>query len=620
MHDPLKNRIPVQRLLAALAVLLLLSASLIHFLRLNLWDYDFWFHISSGRHILSELHLPEKDAFSYPLQLAENKNEFPEFERFILRQYWLAQIIFYEIFALSGPAGIIILRSVLLVLVLVVALVHFQRHKVSPSVAVPFLYLLYLISQRSAGERPVLFSFLFAGIVFSVLDRQREGRTRSLFLLPPLMMLWSNMHGGFIVGDVIILAFLGGAMFERFFVKHAFSPKDLDVFAGICALSLLCSLCNPNGWNSFLIAFSPKYQIFFKGIQEWESPFMFYFNKIRPMDYPYLVLLVLTVLIALLRNRKLSIVHILLLAGFLFMSVKSARFVFFFAIIAVMIIGPEYDRLLKTIFARILPEPVLRKLGAALLLLVLCGASVFFWREATVGKIPFGIARNHSVPERAVDFIEKNDVQGNIFNEYGYGGYLTWRLYPKRMNFIDTRSLNLPVMIEYGWIQNATENDPSVAPSRSHTPLWKRLLKHYQVNYILVAPTDMYAIISPLVLALLDGEEWIPVHLDRISIIFVKNTEPNRRLIEQFRVPALDVYNMIISQSAEKALSDRVNPRHLATLGEVFYRMGRIDDAVKAYQHALQRFPENAMMKRRLAQLEEESRTKKQGNGKTLAQ
>lgn len=618
MRKILTGNISVQGVLAVMVFMLLISACLISYLSVSLWDYDFWFHISSGRYILSERHLPDHDPFSYPLAMEENRNEFPEWERFLLRQYWGAQVILYKIFDFFGPKGIIIFRSLALALILSLVFWHLQRKNVGLYISVPLIYLVYRLSWRSTGERPVLFSFFLVGAVFAILDRQRMAATRIFYALPLIMMLWSNLHGGFIIGDIVILAFMAGTLINRMLGRNRQSARDFTIFLGVCGLALLFSFLNPNGWDSFVISFAQKYKVFLKGVQEWEPPFSFFTKKLRPLDYYYVVLIGMAGLLIFLRNRKLEVIHLLLLGGFLYMSLQSTRFVLFFGIIAAMIMGPEFDRIVKTLFARAVPPRFSGKLEAVLLLLVVCGTAIMLVREAAGSKISFSIASRYSVPVRAVDFIEKNGIKGNIFNDYGYGGYVTWRLFPQSKNFIDTRSLNYPVMLEYGWIQSAAEFDPSVAPSKSNTPLWKRLLKHYKINYMLLAPTDINGDVFPLVLNLLESDDWVPVYVDRVSLIFVRKSGENDELIARYRISSQDLYNMLIYKSAENALADTLNPRYLTTLGDTFYRLGRMDDALKAYRYALQRFPENDMIKWKLGQLEEELKAGKREDGKSL--
>ncbi len=60
--------------------------------------------------------------------------------------------------------------------------------------------------------RPHLFTLLFIVIFLALLERAREGRTRMLLFLPPLTILWTNLHGGFIVGLSLIGCYAAGEL------------------------------------------------------------------------------------------------------------------------------------------------------------------------------------------------------------------------------------------------------------------------------------------------------------------------------------------------------------------------------------------------------------------------
>ena len=88
-----------------------------------------------------------------------------------------------------------------------------------------------------------------------------------------------------------------------------------------------------------------------------------------------------------------------------------------------------------------------------------------------------------------MNFIERNKIQGNMFNDYGYGGYITWRLYPQK-NFIDTRSLNKTVMNEYEWVTDATKKVEGIKTTNDKIPLWETLLNHYKINFVFMPLMD----------------------------------------------------------------------------------------------------------------------------------
>jgi hypothetical protein len=587
-------------------VIIFFSSVFVVFLKINLWDYDFWWHIATGRYIVTEKHLPDKDPFSFTSELQENKNAFPERESFILKQYWLAQSLFYLVFNLTGAKGIILLRSLILVLTLFAVFWHLNKGKVTAYISFLFLFLLFDDSTRAIGERPVLFSYLFTAVVFLILDDFRAEKSRKIFLLPPLMLLWANLHGGFILGDIIIAVFLLGESLNMVLKKSDLHKQEKIIFYSVSVLAIACSFVNPNGWDAFSMALSNRYEIFTKDIQEYQSPFSFYINKTKPIQYNEVILAVMAPLILILRNKKLNLNHVLLLAGFYYMAVTASRFIFFYAIIATMIGAKETDIIVNGFFRKKLQEKSYKKVEYLLTVAALCSIALFMIGHFKYKEFEFKVAKKISVPEAAADFIENNRLPGNMFNYYGYGGYLTWRLYPWKKNFIDSRSLNITIMTECEWIMKA---DPGkyfykeTNPKALNTPLWELLLAHYKVNFMLIPLFDIYGDIMPLVLKTIESDTWVPLYLDPISLVLIKNTPENKPFIEKHRVLKEDIYNLIIYRASSYAISDKTNPRHLMALAETFHEIGRLDDAIKAYEYALKRMPGSPAIKARLDML-----------------
>lgn len=542
--------------------------------------------------------------------MEENNNLFPERENFILKQYWLGQVIFYLLYDYAGPKGIILLRSFLYIMTIVFVLWRLQRWSVSLPVSFISIYSLYMLMiSRLTGERPVLFTILFTAVLFFILEDFKDKKDKRIFLLPPIMLFWSNLHGGFIIGIVIIMIFMLGEGLKIIFRRTVYTRREIMLFYTAAVAALGFSFINPTGWDAFAIALSSKYKPFIEGIQEYDSPFVVYRGRLSSINYWNVALAVLFPIILIIRNRRFDFTHIILLSVLLIMTVSAMRFEDYYGIIAVMVIGREVDAWLKDLFRTRFSEQRYAKLLNWLTIASLFSL-IFFIAGSTFKSPSFALARDYSVPEKAVDFIEKNRLKGNMFNDFGYGGYFTWRLYPREKTFIDTRALNLTVMTEYSWIVRAVDSIYRIEPSPTKGPLWERLLDHYNINLVFLNLHEVHGTVLPIIFKLSDSDKWVPVYCNPISIIFVRNIEQNRYVIERFRLSKEVIYNYLIYQSAKLALLKKVNPRPLMSLGETFYKMGRLNEAIKAYQYALKRMPESPVIKGRLAQIESEMKMK----------
>jgi len=586
------------RILSLLSFLILFAAFFYFYLSaLKLWDYDFWWHAATGRYIVTEGHLPEEDPFSFTSTMEENKNPFPEREKFFLKQYWLTQVLFYIIFDYTGPTGMIILRAVLLFFTALIIYWRLQRSGVSFYISFVFLFIFFMTSMRSLGERPVLFSILFTSVVLFLLEDFKDRKGKTLFLLIPVMLLWANMHGAFILGVIIISVFMFGEALKVFFKKSSLTKREMKIFYGATGLALIFSFINPTGWDAFFMALSPKYDIFLKGIQEYHSPYYFYINKIRAFDYSYVTITLMFPVILILRNRKIGLIQLILLSGFFVMSLRASRYGIFYAIVGSMIMGKEFNAFITEVVKKRVSEEFYKKIEYVFAIAVLISISLFIAGYFKYEPIKFGIANTSSVPEAAVNFIEKNKIQGNMFNDYGFGGYIIWRLYPQK-NFIDSRTMNRIVMDEYGWVIDAMKKVEGIKTTNDKIPLWETLLNHYKINFVFMSLIDIHGQVFPLILELAESDKWVPIYLDPMSVIFIKNTADNSDIISKFKVPEDAVYNMLIAKSTILAIDDRLNPRHFISLGYIFSKLGRNEDALKAYRYAFERWKDPELEKK----------------------
>jgi hypothetical protein len=583
----MKNRII--KIIVFVSFFLLFISFINTYFSVKLWDYDFWWHIATGRYIVEHKALPDTDPFSFVNNLEENKNPYPLRAQLILKQYWLAQVIFYKVYDTFGDRGIILLRSFILFSIIFIIFWWFNRQKVAFYITCPFLFFIFFQTLIFTGERPVLFTILFSVIVFIILDDYRQRKGRLVFSLIPLMFVWENLHGGYILGVIIILAYIMAEAVHFIFKRDAFDKKVFITLCIIGLLTLAVSAINPNGLNAFL-TLGPQDKLIQANVIEYQSPFSLYKTQVRPIDYEYIFLIILFPVLAILRNKKIAVVHYLLLLGLLYMSITALRFSIYYVCLSAMILGRELYYLLDEYFEKTKVNRYKFNFIASFLLLV--SSILFTSGYVDFDKISFTTAKKSSVPKGAADFIEAHRIQGNMFNDMGFGGYLAWRLYPWKKIFIDTRQLNYVVTIEFAWITGATQSIENPELPKGKKQLWERLLDHYKIDLIVIDSIDLIGQVTPLVFSLIKHEKWIPVHCDLVSVVFVRDVKENAEIIDEYRLTDDFIYNATITILAQKAMIYKKNPNYLVSLGDVFYNMGRYNDALNAYIYAKNRYPD----------------------------
>ncbi len=161
-------------------------------------DPDLWWHVRTGELILEEGALPETDPFSFTAAGAPWVNH-----------EWAADVVFAGAFRLAGGRGLVALRALLLAgtLALLAALVwERSRHPIG---TVALLAAAAGTVSFFANLRPHSFTWLLTLAFLAAADAHRRGSRRALWWWPPLMVLWANLHGGFVLG--LAVAGLGAA-------------------------------------------------------------------------------------------------------------------------------------------------------------------------------------------------------------------------------------------------------------------------------------------------------------------------------------------------------------------------------------------------------------------------
>src|SRR5271165_220766 len=169
-----------------------------------LGDGDTGWHLRTGEWILAHGRVPHRDIFSF------TRSGQPWFA-----WEWLWDVLFGWLHLHAGMAAVVLASS--LVLALTFALLFRMARRSSDALVA--LAVTLAAAAGSAGHwlaRPHLFTMLFTVIFYSMLDGSGEstgresGVPRRLWLLQPLMVVWTNLHGGFFVGILLIAAYAAG--------------------------------------------------------------------------------------------------------------------------------------------------------------------------------------------------------------------------------------------------------------------------------------------------------------------------------------------------------------------------------------------------------------------------
>lgn len=442
-------------------------------------DPDMWWHLRTGEETVTTGQPYLTDTLT-----------FTRFGAPWVNHSWLSEVVLYLAYRYGGMVGL-----GLYVALLVVATMALLHRTLSGGVFMKagIIVLTSAVMALAWSPRPQLISFLlFTGLNYW-LQRYMQRKTRLLWPLPLVFILWGNLHAGYSLGFMLLGVTIGGLILDRLLRPAEMTTltwPEIGRLADWTAISLLAVVINPNGFNTWKIPFQTIGKE--AGVQyiiEWASP-----DFHMAQTLPYLVLLFACVVALAWSGKRASGSEITGLVLFGVASLLSQRNFAPFALFTAVVLanhansawsdlilprlqqmkawnnhGEESDNGRRSI------SPGLRKIInltlVGLILLIALGRLIYVTHPVIVKA-----NMQSYYPIAAVDYLEKYAKPGNIFNDYGWGGYLDWRLRDYKV-FIDGRA----DLYVGGLIQEVIDTTEARGD-------WQETLDHWQVDYILVMP------------------------------------------------------------------------------------------------------------------------------------
>jgi len=573
-------------------------------------DPDFWWHLKQGEFIYTTHSIPVKDEFASTTYVADQvandvvpakssiqlqpKNKTDFWVKNNLKLSWFAQLLLYIVYLFLGIPGIAVFKACIFALAFLAIYLTMLKRGSAPLASFLVLALIATIAVDFNYTRPQIFSFLiFPCMLYTLHDFRTGGKT--LFGLPILMLLWANLHGGFILGVIVLVVFVFAEsvkyMIHSWFQLPAVGSlklNDLKKLLIVALLSIAASLLSPNGYEPFLFPFVQMHSVF-RAIQEYRRPMLYEYHAYWGM----LAMVVLSIIIAAIR-RHLDLTELAVAAVVILASLNGLRFIPFLAFGTATFLSFAITSASRWMLQTGLMEKIVKKLpwltqGAIVLIsLLLCTTLVTMAASDIIsGRVLRAEVRERWYPSGAVEFIRKNAPQSNMFNQFNWGGYLIWTLGPRYKTFVDGRCTSENAFLHYEYILTAVEDADTAHP------LWKRLLDAYKVNLILVSAVSTAGVIHPLVDKLYVNPEWELVFKDGKSLIFLRDTPGNRPIITANRISKEAIIDEIIAECEAGIKETPATWGYYEILGYTYFKKNRSADALGMFNKYLSMNPHN---------------------------
>ena len=534
---------------------------------------DIPWHLKTGEYILTHRTIPQSsDPFSFA------REKIPFTGRFILSHSWIAQVLFFGIYRALGPIGLVLARAVVFTLIIAIIWYLVYRRKGFLTSILAAGVVTYMLQVHFSSIRPQIFTFLFSAVVILLIEKYKETRSvKWLSLLPFLMLLWANMHGGFIYGVVLILIYLLGEA-AGFLMKgrpvpsgeNSLSARQLGLLLAFSLLSVLFSLINPNTYKAFVFTFmtqSPGYNIhslYSQMIMENQSPFS-HIGADPASFYGFLVCAACALVMAIVFTVRRQPTGLLLVLFSLTPALIAIRYIPLFLIVAAPLVAhmPRAD----------LPKaPRTAKIGILV-------AAIAFLSFIAISGNPFRsrviLRFNNSFhyPVRAADFLLQNGIKGNIFASYNTAAFILFKCYPGSRIYFDSRAIDAERITRGLEIEEQAEPPeetlksinrllpagvgPVSVPGRGqkgtkvlwNETKWKELLEKIDADIIVhEAAVFRSGEIYPFVFKLARDDDWKLIYVDGTVMIFVKDEPRFRKIIARYQLPKSWIFDEILAE------------------------------------------------------------------------
>ena len=446
-------------------------------------DPDTWSHIALGRWIIEHRALPFQDPFSYTFQ---GKLWVPE--------EWLSDIIFASTYKYFGWAGVCAIPtlSITIALVLLTRRLMYWLEPLRAAFAAAFAFALL---QGHLLARPHLLAIPILVFWVSNLVSAREEERAPSFIILPMMTLWCNLHGSFIVG----LAFCVLLGLEAVYASDKATRWEVAGkwgFFTICALA--SAALSPNGAEGL---FFPVRVVMLMNnemaqVGEWKSPD---FHTFQPLE----LWIGCVILAGYSLGLRLPVTRILMVLLLLHEALVHARNAELLGFVAPFLVAPSLSRQLQ-------PGPAVKRqafllskghelcrgalLAIAIAIFFVSSVALFNWRGVQPSE--------RFAPRSALEAARSMGVSGRVFNDYNFGSYLIFEGVP---TFIDGRAQPDPFTHEFMAEAFSALNGSDKALTS--------LLNQYDVDWTLLRP-------KTAAVGLLDHlQNWKRVYADDYAVV-----------------------------------------------------------------------------------------------------
>jgi len=395
-------------------------------------DPDLWGHITFGRAILAQGHLVLRDPYSYSAA-----------GHLWFNHEWLSEVIDALVFNGLGVFGLKLLK--LCVVAITIAFVALAEGE-PDTLALAQLSVLVVSAVAIIPDmqfRPQIFSFALFSILMFILARDTYRRGAALWIAIPVLALWANLHGGFIMGIAALGAYTCASA-----ACDWMRGDGLRRSAGLGAITIGATgatLLTPYGIGTWIVVGHALNNPYTRvAVADWQPLFRFLADSdsrsagiLLYNALPLGLMVALPVAVAI--SRDFTDLPMLAVSAVMCAAAIVAMRNVPFAIIAIASPLARHGAIASSRFGLSAASGEASEAPRANLMTQLLLVLAAFALLVETGLFSNRLTAREKYPAGAIAFMRSHDLHGNILDNFLWGEYLIWHMSPGSEVFIDGR-------------------------------------------------------------------------------------------------------------------------------------------------------------------------------------
>ncbi len=407
--------------------LILISIAIADSIRLP--DPDLWGHVRFGQAVLSRYHLVLHDPYSYSVAGHYWNNH-----------EWLTDVLMAAIFNHAGVFGLILLKLACTSVVIVALAAALAETGSSTLIQFGVLIESAVVLKPQLQFRPQSFTFALLAVLIYLLTRDAYRRTGRLWLAIPLLALWANLHGGFIMGIAALGTYSVVSGLQDVMARRGY--QRAIGLAAIAGAAILATLATPYGfatWEGVGHALRNPYTR--AVIEEWQplaSAAMAHWRQHRLLISNYDIGIVMIAATGISWALSIETVDLPLFAIAVLMAIAAFISTRNLPIAMIALAAPLARHLPRAWRSMVSTKESAKPQRSSLInQTVLIALSIVIFVQS--GLFSRSLTSPDPYPASACQFMKQHQLQGNILGNFEWGDYLIWNTAPESKVFIDGR-------------------------------------------------------------------------------------------------------------------------------------------------------------------------------------